>query len=187
MTKRYLLCFLISGSLCGCGKLALQHSELSSTAATNDFKKSTVTISGPTFADGTSLATVTFQLINSNGQYVVGFTPTFSLAPNTGVNASACTSSSKSGLSVCTLTSTVAGTKVLTATNLSGLVLTQNALFVPPNSLSSISMVSSSQQHASSGGGYSMMSSLGLMNASANTTAGGWQTNSNSQTMLSSQ
>lgn len=80
--------------------------------------QATITGNGPIQADGTSPATITIFLKNSRGQGVAGITPTFT-ATDTGATNSygACSVSVTTGMSRCTLTSTLAETKSLRLTS----------------------------------------------------------------------
>lgn len=80
--------------------------------------QATITGNGPIQADGTSPATITIYLKNNKGQGVAGVTPTF-IATNTGNTNTygACSVTVTTGLSRCTLTSTMAETKTLRLTS----------------------------------------------------------------------
>jgi len=76
----------------------------------------TITANGPIQADGESPATVTIFLKNSKGQGVAGVTPSFT-ATGTGNSYGACTVTVTTGMSRCTMSSTVAQTKTLKVTS----------------------------------------------------------------------
>ncbi len=75
---------------------------------------STITGSGPVIANGVAISTITITLKDANNNLVSGQTPTFS-ATDTGTNNvyTACSVSSASGISTCTLASSTAETKTL--------------------------------------------------------------------------
>jgi alpha-tubulin suppressor-like RCC1 family protein len=73
---------------------------------------STITGSGPNLPDGTSTSTITINLRDSSNVAISGVTPTFS-ATGTGNAYGACSATNASGISTCTMTSTVPGTKTL--------------------------------------------------------------------------
>ena len=75
---------------------------------------STIIGSGPVVANGTSTSSLTITLKDANNNFVVGTVPTFSATnTNSGNNYTACSASNASGVSNCTLSSTVAEIKTL--------------------------------------------------------------------------
>ena len=79
---------------------------------------STITGSGPVPNDGVSSSTITIKLLDATSNPVAGTTPTFS-ATDSGSNNiyGACSASSSSGFSTCTLKSSTAETKTLSITS----------------------------------------------------------------------
>jgi len=79
---------------------------------------SSITASGPVVANGVSTSTVTITLKDADEVGVGGIVPTFS-ATNTGATNTygTCSSSNASGISTCTLSSTVAETKTISLTS----------------------------------------------------------------------
>ena len=82
------------------------------TAGTAVAANSTITGTGPTNPDGTSISTITITLKDTNSNNVSGITPTFT-ATGTNNTYNTCSSSNASGVSTCTMTSTTAETKTL--------------------------------------------------------------------------
>jgi adhesin/invasin len=75
---------------------------------------STISGSGPVTADGSSSSTITITLRDSNNNGVSGVTPTFSATDTGATNAyGACSASSGSGVSTCSLSATYAENKTL--------------------------------------------------------------------------
>jgi len=99
-------------ALAGCTQ-ALDSTNGTSNAAQApaDFGKSTLSVGSSAPADGSSLLTVAVKLLNLDGSAVVNYTPTFSVAPSSGLTAQACTVTDSNGLSTCTMKSVVAGAK----------------------------------------------------------------------------
>ncbi len=81
-----------------------------------DPSQSTLSVDNPTVdADGTSISTITFTLLNCNSQGVAGITPTFSVS-GTQNSPLPCSVTDTAGMSTCTLSSTHAETKSIEAT-----------------------------------------------------------------------
>lgn len=88
--------------------------EVTGVDATVDATMSSIVASGgPVVADGVATATVTVTFLDSAGVPVPGVTPQVSASPATGVSVGACPASDVAGVSVCTLSSTVAETKTV--------------------------------------------------------------------------
>jgi len=77
-----------------------------------DATNSLITGNGPIAADGTSTSTITITLRDAFSNNISAVVPTFS-ATGTGNTLTACSSSNASGVSTCTLASSVAETKTL--------------------------------------------------------------------------
>jgi len=79
---------------------------------------STIQGSGPVTANGTAASTVTITLLDAFSNPVSGLVPTFSATDTGSTNGyGVCTAADLSGVSVCTLKSTVAETKTLAVTS----------------------------------------------------------------------
>ena len=82
-----------------------------------DPSQSTLSVDSPTVdADGSSVSTITFTLLNCNSQGVAGITPTFSVS-GTQNSPLPCSVTDTAGMSTCTLSSTHAETKSIEATS----------------------------------------------------------------------
>lgn len=78
---------------------------------------STIVSTGPVTANGSSAMTISTNLKDAFGNPVAGITPLFDATPGTSNVYGACSPSTASGLSTCSMTSTVAGTKTLRLTS----------------------------------------------------------------------
>ncbi len=106
-----ILLSVIVGSL-ACGNLNL---ELPTKA--NDFLKTEIIVGGSNIADGTGEMYIIVHLKNSDSSAVADYRPEYNLSPMTGMNLKECTKSTKDGISVCALKSSVAGFKTFALAN----------------------------------------------------------------------
>lgn len=82
-----------------------------------DVGLSSISGTGPVIADGSATSSITITLRDADGNPVSGMTPTFSATDTNSTNAyGACSSTSSSGVSICTLSSTKAEFKTLSIT-----------------------------------------------------------------------
>lgn len=87
--------------------------EVTGVAATVDATNSSIVVdAGPVAADGSN-ANVTITLMDSANAPVAGVVPQFAVDPSTGATAGTCPATDASGVSVCTLSSSVAETKAV--------------------------------------------------------------------------
>ncbi len=112
-------------SLTACGKISKELTGNLNSINNSDFQKSTIISYGPVIADGTSQMLVIIRLVNSDGSVVTPYQPTYSITPSTGVTTQDCTTSDINGVSTCILTSSQAGTKTLSLTNISATIQAQ--------------------------------------------------------------
>lgn len=132
---------------------------------------STITSAGPVTANGTSAMTINVSLRDAFGNFVSGVVPTFDATNTSGGNAyGACTASSASGNSVCTMTSTRAEVKLLRLTSpvtVSG----GPAFFFSGPPVAANSSISGTTPHSADGVDASTVS-IGLYDAFMNPAAG---------------
>lgn len=110
-----LLALIIGVAVVGSGcSRKKEKAEVTGIDATVDATQSSIEASGgPVVADGVATATVTVTFLDVAGLPVPGVTPQISATPATGVSIAACPPSDATGVSVCTLSSTVAETKTV--------------------------------------------------------------------------
>ncbi len=122
-------------SLTACGKISKELTGNLNSINNSDFQRTTIISYGPVKADGTSQMLVIIRLMNSDGSVVTPYQPTYSITPSTGVTTQDCTTSDSNGVSTCILTSSQAGTKTLSITNISATIQAQvtfSSLTGPP-------------------------------------------------------
>lgn len=132
-----------------------------------DFAKTQILVVETAVADGTDELAVIVSLIHSNGKPEVGFTPTYTVTSGTGVIAGTCTPSSSFGASTCKVRATVSGTKRIELTNAkSGLAKDIVFTDLPP-AVAITGVVTGSNQHGVTAGGYKTEITAGSMGKSA--------------------
>jgi hypothetical protein len=82
-----------------------------------DFLGSQVISASNASADGQSAAVVVLKITNGNGSAVVGYFPTYTVSPTSGVTTQRCSATDSSGMSSCSITSIVPGNVVFSLTN----------------------------------------------------------------------
>lgn len=88
--------------------------EITGIAAKVDANNSSISVvAGPVPADGTTEAEVTITFLDSLGEPVSGVVPVFTASPTPGITAGVCPATDADGVSVCTLTSTLAESKTV--------------------------------------------------------------------------
>jgi hypothetical protein len=131
MKLKFVIGFLASISLMGCGKLSNQISATFKTPSILDFKKSEIINNGPGISDGQSELLVVIQLTNSDGSSVKSFKPAYEVVSGLGVSTAPCTTSNANGVSTCVLKSSLPGTKQISITNIN-IELKANIVFNAP-------------------------------------------------------
>ncbi len=97
----------------------------------------TLSATTPKTADGADTSTVTVTLKDVDSNLITGTTPTISVT-GPGNTVSTCSSSDASGVSICTISTTVAEGKTVTVLTPAGLgSLSANAMFVPVSAMKS--------------------------------------------------
>lgn len=109
--------FLAVLCLVGCGEITAGIESLFERDP-NDFRKSEIISDSPAVADGQSELLMVISLVNSDGNPVKDYRPTYDVIAGTGVHASICTTSNNNGVSTCILKSSQAGTKRVSVTNI---------------------------------------------------------------------
>lgn len=128
----------------------------------SNFLKSYIVETSAGVADGTTILNVQIYLVNEDGSKVVGFTPSYT-ATMTGLKHLGCTQSTEEGLSICSFSSSSAGTFLFSINNTETKTdLQQELTFNPVTTGLRLAEVSSGgQKSATAAGGYKVNSTVG--------------------------
>lgn len=132
----------------------------SASPSVEDFANTTITSDAVTSADGSSVMTVTVQLINSDGSFVSNFKPAYSVTPQAGIIASPCTLSNSLGVSTCLFKSTVPGIKTFQLIN-AKVGLVSSLQFNTINGEQRYAVASGALMNGTTSDGYTVRMSLG--------------------------